>query len=143
MQESSDTTSQFWSDFWATIHHFTHPFSSNYFDQLFETQQANKEGEVPDPSIAANPSAHATDAKYFASVKSFQRYWEGLQSGQVPGQQPQTAFEHLQASWIDVKSMTYDFINALFLLSNMVQLLVKVKKIQIAASEAKKRKKTK
>ncbi|KAG0256778.1 hypothetical protein DFQ27_005507 [Actinomortierella ambigua] len=108
MQDNSDTASPFWSDFWATIYHFTHPFSSTYFDQLFETQQAKNEGGVPDPSVVTNPTAHATDAKHFAGLETFKKYWEGLQTGH----EPQTALEQLQASWIDFKSMTGDFINA-------------------------------
>ncbi|KAG0224539.1 hypothetical protein BGW42_005058 [Actinomortierella wolfii] len=197
---SSEPTSQFWADFWATIYHFTHPFSSTFFDQLFETQQeVSGESKAPAAPSSANsaaahtvtslsqptPSQSSSNAKYFASQEAFQKYWKNLQEGHAVDGSPESALGQLQASWVELKSMARNFIEAplnrlgqarwkefaddnyfdnhgvfttiiwsmplllngllavVFLVRKTIQLLVKVKRAQVASKAKKKRKKNK
>ncbi|KAG0224979.1 Transmembrane protein 18 [Actinomortierella wolfii] len=127
MPNSSEPTSQFWADFWATIYHFTHPFSSTFFDQLFETQQeVSGESKAPDAPSSTNlaaahtvtslsqptPSQSSSNAKYFASQEAFQKYWKNLQEGHAVDGSPESAHGQLQASWVELKSMARNFIEA-------------------------------
>lgn len=116
---------QFWEDFWNTLYQFTHPFSSTFFDTVFfsqdssssssEQQEQQQQQQQQQPPAADKPSS----SRFFKDEASFQKFWQGLQNGSPDGNPSPSnghgsgsLMDHLQTAWVDFKSASSGFIQA-------------------------------
>lgn len=112
---------QFWEDFWNTLYQFTHPFSSTFFDTVFFSQdsssssssQQQEQQKQQQPPTADKPSS----SRFFKDEASFQKFWQGLQNGSPDGNSSSgtgsgSLVDHLQTAWVDFKSASSGFIQA-------------------------------
>ncbi|KAF8923516.1 transmembrane protein 18-domain-containing protein [Dissophora ornata] len=126
--------SLFWDDFWNTLYQFTHPFSSTFFDSLFNdndpadaasssSQSASSQSAGSGP--ATDSSSTAGETRHFKDEVSFEKFWHGLQKGTNQQQtSPTTPLEHVQAAWIDFKSSSTGFISAVEWQQTWIQMIL-------------------
>ncbi|KAF8940078.1 Transmembrane protein 18 [Haplosporangium gracile] len=123
---------QFWEDFWNTLYQFTHPFSSTFFDTVFFSQDSSsssspnsqqQEQQQQQPPTANKPSS----SRFFKDEASFQKFWQGLQNGSPDGN-PSSAsgslLDHLQTGWVDFKSASSGFIEAVEWQQTWIQMVL-------------------
>ncbi|KAG0372285.1 hypothetical protein BGX24_000463 [Mortierella sp. AD032] len=128
---SSGTTStnghaQFWEDFWNTLYQFTHPFSSTFFDTVFSSQDSSDshhEKQPPTDTPASNPSSSST--RFFKDEASFHKFWQGLQNGTPDGNSSSgSLMDHLQTAWVDFKTASSGFIQAVEWQQTWIQMVL-------------------
>jgi hypothetical protein len=109
---NTDSHAQFWDDFWNTLYQFTHPFSSTFFDTVFSAE---------DPTSSSNsqhgqqPAPDKPASRFFKDEASFRKFWQGLQNGTPDGSSASeggSLLGNLQTAWIDFKSASSGFIEA-------------------------------
>lgn len=108
---------QFWDDFWNTLYQFTHPFSSTFFDTVFSDESSSsKQQQQQQPPTADKlaDAASSSSSRYFKDEASFQKFWQGLQNGSPDGTGTGSGspLDHLQTAWVDFKSASSGFIQA-------------------------------
>ncbi|KAF9138809.1 hypothetical protein BGX30_008740 [Mortierella sp. GBA39] len=120
---------QFWEDFWDTLYQFTHPFSSTFFDTVFSqdssssssSQQQEQQQQQQQPPTADKPSS----SRFFKDEASFQKFWQGLQTGSTDGNPSSGSLvDHLQTAWVDFKSASSGFIQAVEWQQTWIQMVL-------------------
>ncbi|KAG0204425.1 hypothetical protein BGX33_008540 [Mortierella sp. NVP41] len=138
-----DGHAQFWDDFWNTLYQFAHPFSSTFFDSLFFSEDSTSSSAQPPPqqkqqqtqpptgnNPAAGGSSPSDSRQYFKDEASFQKFWQGLQkgtSGASSGSESSAAgtpLDHIQAAWVDFKSASSGFIQAVEWQQTWIQMVL-------------------
>ncbi|KAF9333121.1 hypothetical protein BGZ91_011395 [Linnemannia elongata] len=126
---------QFWEDFWNTLYQFTHPFSSTFFDTVFfsqdsssssssQQQEQQQQQQQQQPPTADKPSS----SRFFKDEASFQKFWQGLQNGSPDGNPSSNGsgslMDHLQTAWVDFKSASSGFIQAVEWQQTWIQMVL-------------------
>jgi hypothetical protein len=113
---------QFWEDFWNTIYQFTHPLSSTFFDTVFFSDESSS-SKQQQPPTAEKPvdAAPSSSSRFFKDEASFQKFWQGLQNGSPDGTGTGSGsgspLDHLKTAWVDFKSASSGFIQAVSFLN--------------------------
>ncbi|KAF9900967.1 hypothetical protein EC991_006690 [Linnemannia zychae] len=127
---NTDSHAQFWDDFWNTLYQFTHPFSSTFFDSIFSSDSSSPSApnSQQEQQPAADKPASSSSARFFKDEASFQKFWQGLQNGTPDGSSDSGAggslMGHLQTAWVDFKSASSGFIEAVEWQQTWIQMVL-------------------
>ncbi|KAF9131234.1 hypothetical protein BGW39_002084 [Mortierella sp. 14UC] len=126
---NTDGHAQFWDDFWNTLYQFTHPFSSTFFDNVFSSDSSPSSSPNPqqEQQPTADKPASSSSTRFFKDEASFHKFWQGLQNGTPDGSSTSgggSLLNHLQTAWVDFKSASSGFIEAVEWQQTWIQMVL-------------------